>query len=158
MVLAAAGALAGQQRPVSRDSQPIPLTTTDRIDLVNSVLVERASVMDGKMLVEACALAKALQVTGDVSDMLSSQFQATLRGRQDSQCRDYDVPAGFVRVSFDTMRYERRQRVGGSHDVVVVSLYAFSPGGRINHEEWAMSKARPGVWQAGTVKIAFWWH
>ena len=166
VVLGWPGAVACQ-RPVTRDSQPVSLTTTDRIDLVNSVLSQRGKLMAGRSLIEACGLATALQFTGDVRNVLEEKLHASIRGRQTENCRDFDVPGepGLVGLKFDTIRVERGEFVMGAtggkrpSDLVVVPLNVFSPGGRNHREEWVMTRVRPGLWDVLTVRVfAFWWH
>jgi hypothetical protein len=161
MLLSLASALSGQSAPGRRDSLPAPLTTTDRMELINSVLEARPTVMAGRMVVDACTLAKALEMTADVHVALSEKHQSLLHGRPAAKCVDYAGPdeRGAVKLMFDKARPENGERivigsVHGPHSaLVVVPIYVLSSMGRNHYEEWVMVHASPGRWQVHTVRV-----
>ena len=150
----------GQELPVETQ---LPLTRSDRIDLINSVLAERQRLFPSVIAVDGCSLADVIGATAaGLAGAVLPPFRAQVRGGSPDQCplpprqrSDTSISIVFRSIYYETNEHipSPGPRVPTPPGLMVVRIWTGIPGERSQIEEWVMWPAREKVWTVRTIRL-----
>ena len=163
LILGVGRPLGGQGTATERESSQPSLPRRERVDLINSVLSERAQEFGQSVLIDLCRLSEVAGSGGDVQPDLLPAYRIRVVNHNLPPCAPDQhelIPVGPVLLSFERIEFEANEFIPPAErlqprmtGLMVVRVRVSNSGSMIHTEEWVMRRARPGVWQAVTVRL-----